>query len=155
MIEHHAADSGEGQEADVLGSYLEVLRARLTGERFEVLIRAVQTTCALLADGREAVLEVPGDADLAPDLHCEYLSLMAVMITGHLDHRLVELAAPDGGKGWAVVDNTRPGQEPALAAAPLTPCEAAEREWIAKELDGIVRATDGPGGEGGGSGAGA
>lgn len=154
MIEHHAADSGEGQEADVLGSYLEVLRARLTGERFEVLIRAVQTTCALLADGREAVLEVPGDADLVPDLHCEYLSLMAVMITGHLDHRLVELAAPDGGKGWAVVDNTRPGEEPAPAAAPLSPCEEAEREWIAKELDGIVRATDGSGGEGSGGGGG-
>ncbi|MFE3585540.1 hypothetical protein [Streptomyces vinaceus] len=151
MIEDHAADSGEGQEADVLGSYLEVLRARLTGERFEVLIRAVQTTCALLADGREAVLEVPGDADLAPDLQGEYLSLMAVMITGHLDHRLVELAAPDGGKGWAVVDNTRTGQEP----APLTPCEEAEREWIAKELDGIVRATDRPDGPRGPGGAGA
>ncbi|MFK0218421.1 hypothetical protein ACIQWN_09500 [Streptomyces vinaceus] len=160
MIEDHAADSGEGQEADVLGSYLEVLRARLTGERFEVLIRAVQTTCALLADGREAVLEVPGDADLAPDLQGEYLSLMAVMITGHLDHRLVELAAPDGGKGWAVVDNTRAGQEPAPAPAPLTPREEAEREWIAKELDGIVRATDGPDGPRGprgpgGAGAGA
>ncbi|MER6775728.1 MULTISPECIES: hypothetical protein [unclassified Streptomyces] len=150
MIEHHAADSGDGQEADVLGPYLEVLRARLTGERFEVLIRAVQTTCALLADGREAVLEVPGEPDLGPDLQCEYLSLMAVMITGHLDHRLVELAAPDGGKGWAVVDNTCPRQDPALAASvspgpPPSPCEAAERAWIARELDGIARATQDPG----------
>ncbi|MFJ3172216.1 hypothetical protein ACIPJK_15705 [Streptomyces roseus] len=145
MIEHRAADAGDGQEADVLGSYLEVLRARLTGERFEVLIRAVQTTCALLADGREAVLEVPGDADLAPDLQCEYLSLMAVMITGHLDHRLVELAGPDGGKGWAVVDNTSPRPEPAPAGATSSSCEAAERAWIARELDGIARATDDPG----------
>ncbi|MFE2875829.1 hypothetical protein ACFXG6_04750 [Streptomyces roseus] len=155
MIEHRAADSDDGQEVDVLGSYLEVLRARLTGERFEVLIRAVQTTCALLADGREAVLEVPGDADLAPDLQREYLSLMAVMITGHLDHRLVELAGPEGGKGWAVVDNTRSRPEPAShpepasrqepAAASSSPCEAAERAWIAKELDGIARATDDPG----------
>ncbi|MFD5512594.1 hypothetical protein ACFWIB_33185 [Streptomyces sp. NPDC127051] len=145
MIEHHAADSGDGEEADVLGPYLEHLRGRLSGERFEVLIRAVQTTCALLADGRDAVLEVPGDTDLAPDLQCEYLSLMAVMITGHLDHRLVELAAPDGGKGWAVVDNTRPRQEPALAGS-LSPCDAAERAWIAKELDGIARASEDPGG---------
>ncbi|MFI8262651.1 hypothetical protein [Streptomyces sp. NPDC085665] len=149
MIEHHAADSGDGQEPDVLGPYLEVLRSRLTGERFEVLIRAVQTTCALLADGREAVLEVPGEADLVPDLQCEYLSLMAVMITGHLDHRLVELAAPDGGKGWAVVDNTCPREEPALAAAVSpppspSPCEAAERAWIDRELDGIARATQDP-----------
>ncbi|MEV6582698.1 hypothetical protein AB0M92_31565 [Streptomyces sp. NPDC051582] len=154
MIERRAADSGDGQEADVLGSYLEVLRARLTGERFEALIRAVQTTCALLADGREAVLEVPGDADLAPDLQCEYLSLMAVMITGHLDHRLVELAAPDGGKGWAVVDNTCPRQEPAPRQGPApvpassSPCEAAEQAWIDRELRGIARATDDPGGAG-------
>ncbi|MFE2145501.1 hypothetical protein ACFXA3_27835 [Streptomyces sp. NPDC059456] len=148
MIEHHAADPDDGQEADVLGHYLEVLRARLSGERFELLIRAVQTTCALLAEGREAVLEVPGGPDLAPDLQREYLSLMAVMITGHLDHRLVELAAPDGGTGWAVVDNTRPRREPA-APAPPSPCETAEREWIARELDGIVRATQDTGPAGG------
>ncbi|KPH98973.1 hypothetical protein OV450_5526 [Actinobacteria bacterium OV450] len=147
MIEHHAADPGDDQEADVLGSYLEVLRARLSGERFELLIRAVQTTCALLADGREAVLEVPGDPDLAPELQREYLSLMAVMITGHLDHSLVELAAPDGGTGWAVVDNTLPRREP--APAPPSPCEAAERAWIAQELDGIVRATQDTGPAGG------
>ncbi|MEV0416327.1 hypothetical protein AB0I68_37705 [Streptomyces sp. NPDC050448] len=141
MTEHDAADAGDGRDDDVLGPYLEVLRARLNGERFEVLIRAVQTTCALLADGREAVLEVPGDGQLAPDLQREYLSLMAVMITGHLDHRLVELAAPDGGKGWAVVDNTRPQQEHAPSTS-APPCDAAERAWIAKELDGIARATD-------------
>ncbi|MFI6005962.1 hypothetical protein ACIA98_37195 [Streptomyces sp. NPDC051366] len=149
MIEHHAADPGDGQEDDVLGPYLEVLRARLNRERFEVLIRAVQTTCALLADGREAVLEVPGDTDLAPDLQREYLSLMAVMITGHLDHRLVELAAPDGGKGWAVVDNTRPHQHLAPSAS-LRPCDAAEQAWIAQELDGIARATDDTGSTRGG-----
>ncbi|WP_073780035.1 hypothetical protein [Streptomyces sp. MJM1172] len=108
MTDHHPAGSGDGQDVDVLGTYLEVLRARLTGERFEVLIRAVQTTCALLADDQEAVLKVPAATELAPDLQREYLSLMAVMITGHLDHRLVEIAAPDGGRGWAVVDNTRP-----------------------------------------------
>ncbi|TDU74232.1 hypothetical protein [Streptomyces sp. KS 21] len=141
MIEHHAASPGDGREDDVLGPYLEVLRARLDGERFEVLIRAVQATCALLADGREAVLEVPGETDLAPDLQREYLSLMAVMITGHLDHRLVELAAPDGGKGWAVVDNTRPHRQHAPAVS-LPPGDAAEQAWIAKELDGIARATD-------------
>ncbi|MEU3904505.1 hypothetical protein [Streptomyces goshikiensis] len=107
MTDHHPAGSGDGQDVDVLGPYLEVLRARLTGERFEVLIRAVQTTCALLAEDQEAVLKVPAATELAPDLQREYLSLMAVMITGHLDHRLVEIAAPDGGKGWAVVDNTR------------------------------------------------
>ncbi|MET9885662.1 hypothetical protein ABZZ20_21495 [Streptomyces sp. NPDC006430] len=138
MTQYQPAEPGEGQEVDVLGPYLEVLRARLNGERFELLIRAVQATCALLADGQEAVLEVSGDTQLAPDLQGEYLSLMAVMITGHLDHRLVEVATPDGGKGWAVVENA-PGRQ-ADAAPPGG--EDDERAWIAAELEGIVRATD-------------
>ncbi|MFG2982200.1 hypothetical protein ACGFYQ_13225 [Streptomyces sp. NPDC048258] len=131
MRESDPAGPGDDCEADVLGPYLEVLRARLNGERFEALIRAVQITCALLGDGHQAVLEVPGEGELAPDLQREYLSLMAVMITGHLDHRLVELAAPDGARGWAVVENTHPHQ-----------AREAERVWIEKQLDGIVRAGD-------------
>ncbi|MFF3429475.1 hypothetical protein [Streptomyces sp. NPDC002602] len=51
------------------------------------------------------------------------------MITGHPDHRPVELAAPDGARGRAVVDTTHPD---------------AERARIDTELDGIVRATDLP-----------
>ncbi|MFE9629697.1 hypothetical protein [Streptomyces sp. NPDC006463] len=131
MRESDPADLDDDCGAEVLGAYLEDLRARLNGERFEALIRAVQITCALLGDGRRPVLEIPGESDLAPDLRCEYLSLMAVMITGHLDHRLVELAAPDGARGWAVVENIRSHRA----------CEA-ERAWIEKELEGIVRAGD-------------
>ncbi|MER5873049.1 hypothetical protein [Streptomyces sp. NPDC002044] len=131
MTESHPADPGDAEENDVLGAYLEVLRARLSGERFALLIRAVETTCRLLGDGHQAVLELPGDGELAPELQREYLSLMAVMITGHLDHRLVEVTSPDGGKGWAVVDN---------AVSP-SPARGADREWIDTELDGIVRAS--------------
>ncbi|MFB7462445.1 hypothetical protein ACFCZ1_02865 [Streptomyces sp. NPDC056224] len=145
MRESDPADLDDGCEADVLGAYLEVLRARLNGERFEALIRAVQITCALLGDGHQPVLEVPGEDDLAPDLQREYLSLMAVMITGHLDHRLVELSAPDGARGWAVVENP-----PAVAENPRAVVEnprsrearEAERIWIEQELEGIIRAGD-------------
>ncbi|MFB0631919.1 hypothetical protein [Streptomyces sp. AB3(2024)] len=57
---------------------------------------------------------MPGDRGLAPGLQREYLSLMAVMITGHLDHHLIEVVAPDGGTGRAVVENTvdLTGREP-------------------------------------------
>lgn len=129
MIEHHPREPGDDHAADVLGSYLELLRARLDGERFEALVTAVRTTCALLEDDHGTAWEVPAEHHLPAELQREYLSLMAVMITGHLDHRLVELAAPDGARGWAVVDNTHPD---------------AERAWIDIELDGIVRATDFP-----------
>ncbi|MEV6572475.1 hypothetical protein [Streptomyces sp. NPDC051577] len=129
MIEHHPTETGDDHEADVLGSYLEVLRARLDGERFESLITAVRITCALLEDDHRTAWDVPAERHLPADLQREYLSLMAVMITGHLDHRLVEFAAPDGSKGWAVVDNTHPD---------------AGRAPIDAELDGIVRATEFP-----------
>ncbi|MFD3719168.1 hypothetical protein [Streptomyces sp. NPDC058674] len=110
MVERRPEDPDDGREADVLGSYLEVLRGRLEGEHFEAVVRAVHTTCALLGEGlgkgSRAVLPVAAEGLLAPELQREYLSLMAVMITGHLDHRLVEVAAPGGGTGWAVVENT-------------------------------------------------
>ncbi|MFD7624856.1 hypothetical protein ACFV7Q_02215 [Streptomyces sp. NPDC059851] len=132
MVENRPAEPDDGgPEAEVLGSYLEGVRARLSGERFEVLIRAVQTTCALLGEGpHRAVFEVPGGGELAPDLQREYVSLLAVMITGRLDHHLVQLAAPQGDKGWAVIENTGPRQDD------------AGRAWIQAELDGILRAGD-------------
>lgn len=100
-------EPGDGSEADVLGSYLECLRVRLGGERFETLVRAVQTTCALLAEEHQVLLGGPREGELTADLRGDYLSLLAVMITGHLDHHLVELETSDGGKGWAVVENAR------------------------------------------------
>ncbi|MBT2470683.1 hypothetical protein J7E97_23135 [Streptomyces sp. ISL-66] len=147
MIEHHPADPadpGDGREPDVLGSYLEFLRTRLGGERFEALVRAVQTACALLAEEHQVLLEVPGEGELTPDLRGEYLSLMAVMITGHLDHHLVELETPGGGKGWAVVENGRVRQQPPPAPQSTSPLgwDAEGRAWIDGQLDGIVRATD-------------
>ncbi|GGS82013.1 MULTISPECIES: hypothetical protein [Streptomyces] len=104
---YHSYDPApDGPEGDVLGSYLVDLRARLGGARFEALIRTVQATCALLADSPRPVLEVPGGSGLPPDLRREYVALLAVMITGRADHRLVRLDAADGDAGWAVVDAT-------------------------------------------------
>ncbi|MCY0928860.1 hypothetical protein OTB20_22140 [Streptomyces sp. H27-H1] len=136
-------EAGEGQEADVLGSYLEFSRIRLGAERFETLVRAVQTTCALLAEGHQVLLGEPAEDGLTGGLRGDYLSLMAVMITGHLDHHLVELETSYGGKGWAVVENvrTRPGHPRASPAAR----DAAGRAWsdgrLDGRLDGIVRTT--------------
>ncbi|MEV7833334.1 hypothetical protein AB0P12_22345 [Streptomyces subrutilus] len=129
MIGCRPSGPGDGREPDVLGPYLELLRARLTGERFELLIRAVETTCTLLGDGPGPVLEVPADSRLAPALQREYLSLIVVMITGHLDHHLVEVLSPDGDRGWAVVEGARDRR-----------ARAAERAWIDAELHGIAGA---------------
>lgn len=133
---------GSGQEADALGSHLEFLRSRLSGEQFEALVRAVQTTCTLLAEEQPVLLGGPQDGELTPDLRGEYLSLMAVMITGHLDHHLVEFRTFDGGKGWAVVENVHTrNRQP---CAPPVARGAARHTWIDGRLDGTARATDSP-----------
>ncbi|WP_327308454.1 hypothetical protein OG730_37460 [Streptomyces sp. NBC_01298] len=154
MTEHHppgpggpeaqvdAGGPGDDQDADVLGSHLEFLRTRLGGERFEALVRAVQTTCTLLAEEQQVLLGGPQEGSLTPDLRGEYLSLMAVMITGHLDHHLVEFRTFDGDKGWAVVENARtPHRHP---GAPPAARDAARHAWIDGRPDRIARATDSP-----------
>lgn len=154
MTENHPPDPGRpgpqvdpggsrgDQDADVLGSHLEFLRTRLGGEQFEALVRAVQTTCTLLAEEQQVLLGGPQEGTLTPDLRGEYLSLMAVMITGHLDHRLVEFKTFDGGKGWAVVENVHTRNRPpgALPAAR----DAARHAWTDGRLHDIARATDSP-----------
>ncbi|MCX5127037.1 hypothetical protein [Streptomyces sp. NBC_00347] len=134
--------SRDGQEADALGFHLEFLRTRLGEEQFETLVRAVQTACTLLAEEQQVLLGGPQEDTLTPDLWGEYLSLMAVMITGHLDHHLVEFRTFDGGKGWAVVENGRTRNR--HPGAPPAPRDAAPHAWIDGRPHGIARAADSP-----------
>ncbi|MFE2141926.1 hypothetical protein ACFXA3_09260 [Streptomyces sp. NPDC059456] len=89
---------------DVLGVYVETLRARMTPLRFRTLVRAVDTTCGLVSDEPAGTVTVPGDGFLPEDLRRGYMSLLAVMITGRIDHRLVEVPAPGGPSGWVVLE---------------------------------------------------
>ncbi|OEJ30081.1 hypothetical protein [Streptomyces subrutilus] len=100
-------------EFDVLGVYLEALRAQMSPPRFRTLVAAVQETCGLLSDGKSAQVTVPGDGFLPSDLRREYLSVLAIMITGRMDHRLVEVLGPGGTSGWVVLEA---GAEYAAAA---------------------------------------
>ncbi|MFF5706566.1 hypothetical protein ACFY7H_29370 [Streptomyces sp. NPDC012794] len=112
MIERDAGGREEAGGADVLDLYLEMARARLSPPRFEAVVRAVQETCGLLAQGHQALVVMPGDEGFSPDLQREYLALLAVMITGSLDHQVVELPGPDGVPALAVVRTTNaPGQQ--------------------------------------------
>ncbi|MFF5447068.1 hypothetical protein [Streptomyces sp. NPDC012888] len=83
-------------------------------DRFTTVIRAAQDTCRLLADGHPTLLNMPCEG--APDagLHGEYLSLLAVMITGRLDHRVVQRPLPDGRMGLAVICCDDPPPSPTL-----------------------------------------
>ncbi|MGW0365873.1 hypothetical protein [Streptomyces sp. NPDC002990] len=106
----NARDDRGGGSRDLLDAYLEGLRARIGARRFVAVVRAADATCVLLADGHPAVLAGPDgedgrdDAGFDTDLQREYLTLLAVLITGRTDHRVVRLPGLDGLSGWAVVE---------------------------------------------------
>ncbi|MFF8265580.1 hypothetical protein [Streptomyces virginiae] len=133
---------GDGDEFDVLGVYLETLRAQMSSQQFRSLVRVVQATCGLLSEGRSAPLAVPGDGLLSGDLRREYLTVLAVMITGRMDHRLVEVPGPDGKSGWVVLEG---GAEHGTAASRAVRDAVAfrhnEHMSVTAELDGIARAS--------------
>ncbi len=137
----HDAQRDDG-DSDVLGVYLEMLRAQMSPRRFRTLVTAVQTTCGLLSDGPATPVTVPGDSFLPSDLRREYLSVLAVMITGRMDHCLVEVPVRGGPSGWAVLEA---GPDDAPAAPRAMRHTAARRHneqtTLAAELEGIARAS--------------
>ncbi|MFF5705482.1 GNAT family N-acetyltransferase [Streptomyces sp. NPDC012794] len=108
VIERDAGGRDEAGGADVLDLYLQMARARLSPARFEAVVRAVQDTCGLLVQGHQALVAMPGEEGFSPEMQREYLALLAVMITGSLDHRVVELPGPDDEPALAVVRTTSP-----------------------------------------------
>lgn len=135
MIESHAdgQDHGDSDGVDVLGLYLEMARARLTPARFEAVVRAAQATCGLLAQGHEALVAAPEEEGFTVELQREYLGLLAVMITGSLDHRVVEVPGPAGGTGLAVVQPTAAVPKPAEGE------DDSSGARVDKQPDGILR----------------
>ncbi|MFF5447085.1 hypothetical protein [Streptomyces sp. NPDC012888] len=121
--------TAHGDPDGALELYLQLLNARLDPDRFTAVIRAAQDTCRLLADGHPALLSTPGEALPDAVLHGEYLSLLAVMITGRLDHRVVQRPLPDGRMGFAVLccDDPPPS---------LTPPEGVGSEYHSRRRAG-------------------
>ncbi|MEU9028982.1 hypothetical protein AB0D46_15950 [Streptomyces sp. NPDC048383] len=128
-------DAGEerGREGpDLLDTYLAGLRDRIGARGFEAVVRAADATCVLLAEGHSALLAGPDgqdgrqDAGFDADLQREYLTLLAVLITGRTDHRVVRLPGLDGLPGWAVVE-ADVAEDPAALDALCQQIEARAR----------------------------
>jgi hypothetical protein len=72
----------------------------------------------------------------------EYATVLAILLTGRMDHRLVELPGPDGSPSFAIV-------EAAVADDPAKLQElrekqrrfVTEQQALYSELDGIARAS--------------
>ncbi|MFD7096434.1 hypothetical protein [Streptomyces xanthophaeus] len=127
---------------DVLGVYLETLRAQMAPRRFRTLVAAVQMTCGLLSDGPATPVTVSGDCFLPSDLRREYVSVLAVMITGRMDHSLVEVPVAGGPPGWAVLEaGAHHGPAALQAAGRRFAGRHDEQMSLAAGLEGIARAS--------------
>ncbi|MET4644494.1 hypothetical protein ABID95_004243 [Streptomyces atratus] len=139
--DNHADETPQDRIAKVT-LYLESVEARMPAEEFETLDQAVHEMAHLIADGREGFLDAGDRENFTDNIQKEFLTVMAIVMTGRMDHQVVDLPGPDGSPGYAVVT-------PELANDPKGLAElrdrihhhATDREAIDTELDGIARAS--------------
>ncbi|WP_346172762.1 hypothetical protein [Streptomyces cuspidosporus] len=137
-------DFGAGDDRiDKVSLYMETLKARMDPEQYDVLARAVHETAHLIAEGREGVFGSDDDrSTFTPEVQREFATVLAILLTGRMDHRVVEIPGPDGSPGFAIVE----------ASAAEDPAElqeirenlhrwVTERQAVDTELDGIARAS--------------
>ncbi|MBL3668419.1 hypothetical protein JL475_20970 [Streptomyces sp. M2CJ-2] len=129
----------ENCRIDNASLYIETLKARMDPEQYDVLAKAVHKTAHLITEGHQA--GPVGDLSaFTPEVQREYATVLAILLTGRMDHRLVEMPGPDGSPGFAIV-------EASAADDPVRLQElrenhhrwATERQAVDNELDGIAR----------------
>lgn len=123
---------------DALDGYLAALAGRCGRAGFEAVVTAARDTCAMLSEGHPALLAGPEGEGFGPALQREYLSLLAVLMTGRTDLEVIAVPAPGGRRGWAVVEPSVAGDPEAADAvrARLTAGEA-ERAYVSDLLYAI------------------
>jgi len=129
--------------AEAVSLYMEALKARMDPEQYECLARLVHETAHLLAEGREGLFgDEDEQADLTPEMQREVATVLAMMITGGADHRVVEMPGPDDGTGFAIVAASAADDPEKLRVIREDLLRwAAEREAIDAELEGIAQAS--------------
>lgn len=131
----------ENCRIDNISLYMETLKARMDPEQYDVLAKAVHETARLIAEGHRAG-PVGELSAFTPEVQREYATVLVILLTGRMDHQLVEMPGPDGSPGFAIV-------EASAADDPVRLQEireglhrwAAERQAVDKGLDGIARAS--------------
>ncbi|MGP3974452.1 hypothetical protein ACTWQF_10695 [Streptomyces sp. 8N114] len=96
-------DDGGLDRVEAVSLYMEALKARMDPEQYERLARLVHESAHLLAEGREGIFgDEDEQAELTPEMQRELATILAMMITGGADHRVVEMSDPDGSTGFAM-----------------------------------------------------
>jgi hypothetical protein len=137
-----ANDSGSDDgRIDNVSLYMETLKARMDPEQYDVLAKAVHETAHLIAEGHQA--GPVGDASQFTDeVQREYATVLAILLTGRMDHRLVEMPGPDGSPGFAIVEASA-ADDPAKLQELREKHRrfVTEQQALYNELDGIARAS--------------
>jgi hypothetical protein len=137
----HADETPQDRIAKV-ALYLESVKARMPAEEFETLHQAVHEMVHLLTDGREGILETVDRENFTDNIQKEFLTVMAIVMTGRMDHQVVDMPGRDGSPGYAVVTQELANDPEELAKVREKLHDwATEREAIDTELDGIARAS--------------
>lgn len=139
--DNHADETPQDRIAKV-ALYLESVKARMPAEEFETLQQAVHEMAHLLADGREGILDAGDRENFTDDVQKEFLTVTAIVMTGRMDHQVVDMPSPDGSPGYAIVTQELANDPEELAKLrEKLHHNATERETINTELDGIARAS--------------
>ncbi|GGQ26999.1 hypothetical protein GCM10010266_57810 [Streptomyces griseomycini] len=126
---------------DNVSLYMEILRARMDPGQYDVLARAVRETAHLIAEGHQAG-PVGERSAFTPEMRREYATVLAILLTGRMDHQVVEMPGPDGRPGFAIVEASA-AKDPARLRGIRESFHrwAGERQAVDEELDGIARAS--------------
>ncbi|GHA73107.1 hypothetical protein GCM10010345_89910 [Streptomyces canarius] len=126
---------------DNVSLHMEALKARMYPAQYDVLAKAVHETAHLIAEGHQA--GPVGDASQFTDeVQREYATVLAILLTGRMDHRLVEMPGPDGSPGFAIVEASA-ADDPAKLQELREDHRrfVSEQQALYNELDGIARAS--------------
>ncbi|GHJ19072.1 hypothetical protein [Streptomyces albus] len=134
---------GGTERAEAISLYMEALKARMAPEQYEQLERLVHETAHLIAHGQEGVFGEDDEPELSVKVQRELARILAMMLTGGTEHRVVEMPGPDGSSGFAIVEASA-ADDPARLAQMQAGLQAwaDERKAIDAELEGIARASE-------------
>ncbi|MDX3771744.1 MULTISPECIES: hypothetical protein [unclassified Streptomyces] len=142
MNDNDDADETPQDRIAKVALYLESVKARMPPEQFETLHQAVHEMIHLIADSHEGFLEAGDRENFTDDVQKEFLTVMAIVTTGRMDHQVVDMPGPDGSPGYAVVTTELANDPKALAELrDKLHHHATERKAINAALDGIARAS--------------
>lgn len=108
----HDDANGSGSDnlrIDQVSLHMETLEARMDFEQDDVPAEAVQETAHLTAEGHQAG-SVSDASQFTDEVQREYATVLAILLTGRMDHRLVEMPGPtavQASPSWKPPPTTR------------------------------------------------